>query len=69
MFISKYSERFTRLLLARNPVATLATLISLSYVKLFRVVLDVCLPARLQHIDDDTVETVWLIDGDVYFFL
>ena len=27
MFISKYSERFTRLLLARNPVATLATII------------------------------------------
>ena len=61
------SRRFAALLSKRNPVATLCTLILLSYSKLFQVII-----AALQYtyIDypDGSRDIVWLYDANVPYF-
>ena len=66
--ISKHSPRFTRLISSRrrDPVATLATLILLSYAKLLSTTISVLSYATLTHPDGST-SVVWLVDGSVQY--
>ena len=68
IIISRYSTRFSELISKRNPVATLATLILISYGKLFHVVL-LAQPfsvATLSYPNGDD-EALWLPDGKVKY--
>ena len=56
IFISEHSTRFGRLIGKKNPVATLATLILLSYTKLLRTVI-----ASLSLAIHGSREIVWLL--------
>ena len=64
--ISRYSSRFSQLISRRNPVATLATLILISYGKLFHVVL-LAQPFSYAVLTypDNTTSILWLPDGTV----
>ena len=64
--ISRYSSRFSNLILKRNPVATLATLILISYGKLFHVVL-LAQPFSFAALTypDGFRDVLWLPDGTV----
>ena len=64
IIISERSSKFARLLGRKNPVATLATLILLSYTKLLRTVILSCSFAVLKYPDNST-RLVWLPDGTV----
>ena len=64
--VSEYSIRFSRLIARKNPVATLATLILLSYTKLLRAVITVFSFASLDYPDDST-KTVWLPSASVKY--
>ena len=61
IFISERSTVFARLIGRKNPVATLATLILLSYTKLLRTVI----AALSFAISDGSHEVVWLSDASV----
>ena len=64
---SSYSSRFSNLIGKKNPVATLATLILLSYAKL----LEVCfksLSFGSLYYPDGSVKMVWLPDATVKYF-
>ena len=69
MIASKYSVRFSRVISPKNPVATLATLILLSYTKLLDNSIIATLYASLSYIpeseDDEYVEVVWAYDASV----
>ena len=54
IFISERSSRFARLIRRGNPVATLATLLLLSYAKLLRVIIDIFSFAFLKYPDGST---------------
>ena len=64
--VSKYSMRFSMLIGKRNPVATLATLILISYGKLFHVVL-LAQPFSFADLayPSGSIEYLWLPDGTV----
>ena len=64
--ISDHSIKFSRLLAKRNPVATLATLILLSYTMYLRTVIAVLSVATLNYPDGST-RWVWLHDGTVEY--
>ena len=64
---SDHSEKLTRLLLDRNPVSTLSTLILLSYAKLIRTIILILSYATLEY-PDGTHERVLLFDANVKFF-
>ena len=64
IIIGDYSTRFAKLLTGKNPVATLATLILLSYTKLLRVIIAALSFATLDY-PDGSRETVWLFDANV----
>jgi hypothetical protein len=64
--VSRYSSRFSKLIAKKNPVATLATLILISYGKLFHVIL-LAQPfsyAVLAY-PDGTNKVLWLPDGTI----
>ena len=67
IIISEYSPRFVRLIGKRDPVATLATLILLSYAKLLSVTIT-ALSFGVLHYPNGSQEHVWLPDGNVKFF-
>ena len=67
IIVSEYSPRFAGLIGRKDPVATLATLILLSYAKLLSVTILV-LSFAVLHYPDGTWEAVWLPDGNVKFF-
>ena len=67
IIISEYSPRFARLIGKRDPIATLATLILLSYAKLLSVTITALSFAVLDY-PDGSRETVWLSDGNVSYF-
>ena len=67
IIVSEYSPRFTRLIGRKNPVATLATLILLSYAKLLSTTITILSYAVL-HYPDGSAVTVWLSDGNVKYF-
>ena len=62
--INDFSQQFAHLFAGKNPVATLATLILLSYAKLFRTVIAALSFAQLPY-QNGSYETVWLLDADV----
>ena len=66
IIISRYSSRFSKLISKRNPVATLATLILISYGKLFHVVL-LAQPFSFAALSypNGFREVLWLPDGTV----
>ena len=65
--ISEHSPRFVRLIGKRDPIATLATLILLSYAKLLSITIT-ALSFAVIHYPDGSKETVWLPDGNVKYF-
>ena len=62
--ISDFSQQFAHLFAGKNPVATLVTLILLSYAKLFRTVIVALSFAQLPY-QNGSYETVWLLDANV----
>ena len=66
ILVSEYSPRFARLIGKKDPIATLATLILLSYAKLLSVALSALSYVRL-HYPDGSTELVWLPDGNVKY--
>ena len=67
IIVSEYSPRFAELIGKRDPIATLATLILLSYSKLLSVTITALSFAVLVY-PDDSQKTVWLPDGNVKYF-
>ena len=67
IIVSEYSPRFAGLIGKRDPIATLATLILLSYAKLLSVTITALSYASLNY-PDGSQETVWLPDGNVKYF-
>ena len=65
--ISEFSPKFARLIGKRDPVATLATLILLSYAKLLSITIAVLSFAVLHYLDGAR-EIVWFLDGNVKYF-
>lgn len=69
---SKYSPKFAKLIARRNPIATLATLILLSYAKLLNTIITSLSVATLLYTPmdggDSYVERVWLYDASVLYF-
>ena len=51
IIMSKYSSMFAKVIGKRNPIATLATLILLSYMKFLRNIIDVFSVADLRYTD------------------
>ncbi len=66
MIVSEYSPRFAGLIGKKDPIATLATLVLLSYAKLLSVSIIILLPADLDYPDGSQI-TVWLPDGNVKY--
>ena len=64
IIISKQSMRFSQLIGKRNPVATLATLISFSYAKFLYVIIASLSFAVLKY-PDSSHTYVWLVDASV----
>ena len=62
--ISDYSIKFATLFSGINPIATLATLILLSYTKLLRTIIASLSFTTLQY-SDGSHELVWLVDANV----
>ena len=67
IIVSEYSPKFAALIGKRDPIATLATLILLSYAKLLSVTITALSFANLDY-PDGSRETVWLADGSVKYF-
>ena len=67
IIVSEYSPRFAGLIGKRDPIATLATLILLSYAKLLSVTITALSYASLVY-PDGSRETVWLHDGNMKYF-
>ena len=67
IILCEHSQRFARLLGSRNPVATLCTLILLSYSKLLNTIIG-ALQFTYIHYPNGTYETVWLNDANVLYF-
>ena len=70
ILVSEWSYKFSHLIGKRNPVATLATLILLSYAKLLSIIIKALLFAIISypghHGPTKTVQ--WLSDASVEFF-
>ena len=66
IFVSRYSTKFSKIIAKGDPVATLATLILISYGKLFHVVL-LAQPFSFASLKfpDNHSEVLWLPDGTV----
>ena len=67
IIVSEYSPRFSRLIARKDPVATLATLILLSYAKLLSTTIT-ALSFAVLHYPDGSQQIVWLSDGNVPYF-
>lgn len=66
IFISERSAQFAKLMGRGNPVATLATLILLSYTKYLRAIIDIFSFAILKY-PDASVKVVWLPDATLQY--
>ena len=67
ILFGKFSSRFANLIGKRNPVATLATLLLLSYTKLLQTSIRILSFAVLTY-PDGSWELVWLPDASVKYF-
>ena len=66
IYLSRHSIRFSRLISKKNPVATLATLVLLSYSTLLQTIISVLSMANLKYPDGST-KRVWLADATVMY--
>ena len=66
ILMSKYSSRFAKLIGKRNPIATLATVILLSYMTLLRNIKDIFSVAILRY--PDGLQKRWLPDANIKYF-
>ncbi len=66
IIITKYSSRCAQLIGDRNPVATLATLILISYAYFLRLILEIFSFTTIKY-PNSTNETVWLSDASVKY--
>ena len=66
IFISEHSTKFARLIAKKNPVATLATLILLSYTKFLNTIINSLSFAVLKY-PDGSHRVVWLPDATVEY--
>ena len=66
IIVSEHSMRFSRLIARRNPVATLATLIMLSYTKFLQTTITTLSLANLDY-PDGSKKRVWLPDATVEY--
>ena len=66
ILVSKFSMRFSALIGKKNPVATLATLILLSYAKLLNVIITVLSCATLEY--GHQRKLAWLPDATIDYF-
>ena len=64
--LSNVSNTFARLIGKRDPVATLATLILLSYTNFLQIIITAFSNAVL-HYPDGSTKTVWLADGTIEY--
>ena len=73
IIVARYSQRFAKLISNRNPVATLATLILLSYAKLLRTIVAALLPTKYKLVyvtdkcENTTSRLLWLVDGNINY--
>ena len=67
IIVSEYSSKFSRLIGKADPVATLATLILLSYAKLLSLTIKILSFAVLNY-PDGSQEILWRFDGNVKYF-
>ena len=67
IIISSYSTKFSNLIGKKNPVATLATLILLSYAKLIEICFK-SLSVGILEYPDSSSEMLWLPDGTIKYF-
>ena len=67
IIVSEHWGRFAKLLAYKNPVATLSTLILLSYTQLLRTIISSFSFAILKYPNGST-KIVWLLDGNIEFF-
>ena len=65
IFVGSHSTHFTKFL-GSNPIALLATLILLSYTKLFRAILTVMSFTYIQALDGSSI-AVWLCNGNIRY--
>ena len=69
IIVCRFSSKFAKLIGKRNPVATLATLILLSYARLLSSIIDILSFAKLQYTpmdeNDSFKETMWLSDASI----
>ena len=68
IIVSEYSPRFAALIGKKDPIATLATLILLSYAKLLSITITALSSATMDY-PDGSREMVWLPDANVKYFL
>ena len=66
IIVSSYSSKFSNLIGKKNPVATLATLILLSYAKLLEITFKALSVGILDYPDGST-ELVWLPDANIKY--
>ena len=66
VFLSEHYTKFARLIGKKNPVATLATLILLSYTKFLRTVIAIFSFAILEY-PNDLLKRVWLPDATIKY--
>ena len=67
IFIGKHSMKFSRLIAKRNPVATLATLILISYTMFLRTTIAALSFAELNY-PDGSSRWLWLPDASLEYF-
>ena len=65
IIISKYSQRFSNVIGKRDPVATLATLILISYAKLLSIVITILSLTTLEYPDGNRV--LWKPDATIQY--
>ena len=68
IIVSEYSPKFAALIGKKDPVATPATLILLSYAKLLSITITALSSATIDY-PDGSQEVVWLPDANVKYFL
>jgi hypothetical protein len=65
IIMSKYSSKFAKLIGKRNPIATLATLMLLSYTKIIRNIIDIFSVAVIHYHDHHKI--LWLPDANIRY--
>ena len=65
-FLSQYTTYFAKFVEKKNPIATLGTLVLLSYVRCLRTITSSYSFAIL-HYPDNSSQVVWLPDGNIFF--